>query len=1032
MNEFPDGGAPPQEDFSSTPLPQRLTHTSWKVRSEAYEEAANAFSRTADESDPIFREFRDDGMWKKVVGDSNVVAMEKGIACTKAYVEFGGAQCANRTRPVVLPTLIEKALPSTRPGTKVLAKDLLLLYASFLDNPPSAQPILDDLIPYLSHKLPKLVAAATAALRELVHAYGVKVVPPKPVLAVLPKLFGHTDKNVRAEAQALTVELWKYLGEALRPALSDLKPVQLKELDALFNADEAGKAKPEKYLKCQDPELLGGGDAGDDAGDDGADEDAGEEMDAFDLSEPVDVLKKCPQAPLIEALGSSKWKDRKEALDDFLVAVSVPRIQDDNDLNDIVAQLARICQKDANVAVVTLAAQCLTALAKGLRSAFVRWRSEVVSCVMERLKERKASVVEALSGAMDAVFEACGLADVLENITETGLKHKNPQVKSESLKFLVRCLRTTPLFPSKGEQKSIAEESVRLLGDSFEPVRTSAAEALGTLMKIIGERAMNPYLEGVDDKARKAKIQEFFEKAEVKAKPEKPKPVAKAPAGATKRPLSKGPPAKPGLVKKPMVKRAPSPEPEPEEEKKPLAAKPTARRPPGATGATGVSRLTKPGLARPSSIARPPSSPERSRPTSAFEEREEEFSAPPAEKPRLGVGRGLTSRSLVREPVPSVTPSYGGAGGIDPAEKVALEDELRVMKREMDILRDKNAELADAEIREKLNVKTVTTQLTRARADLEGAREELARSQREMETLKNQPRTAMPVGTDTEDGYDGWKDRAERAERLISEYDLMDENRKARIADLEDENRMLRENVGDEDATRLERMEMRWKELERQNESLLRQLQDANMALRERRRAALGTGSGFGARREMPAPREPTSSRVESTRSAEPTMAPPSSVKRTSYLRTGIPGSPTPSSSSFTPIHHSNGLGYGRTQSSSSLASSEDKENGSERDSKFELPPPSISRLGSGASSTAGSYTSRYATSSGLRSPTKAATSSMSSGTSSAPPAATTATGTGPASKPIESWKRAAEVTAQLKQRIEQMKRAELNTKRGT
>lgn len=50
-------------------------------------------------------------------------------------------------------------------------------------------------------------------------------------------------------------------------------------------------------------------------------------------------------------------------------------------------------------------------------------------------------------------------------------------------------------------------------------------------MKIVGERAMVQFLDGVDD-LRKAKIMEFFEKAEIKARQ---RPVARAPAGPGKK-----------------------------------------------------------------------------------------------------------------------------------------------------------------------------------------------------------------------------------------------------------------------------------------------------------------------------------------------------------------------------------------------------------------------------------------------------------------------------------------------------------------
>lgn len=97
------------------------------------------------------------------------------------------------------------------------------------------------------------------------------------------------------------------------------------------------------------------------------------------------------------------------------------------------------------------------------------------------------------------------------------LKSKNPQVREGTLKFLHRSLQTTPDAPGKDQVKPMAEALVALLGDSVEPVRSSAAECLGTMMKILGERAFNPYIERVGE-IQMGKVKDAFEKAEIRYK----------------------------------------------------------------------------------------------------------------------------------------------------------------------------------------------------------------------------------------------------------------------------------------------------------------------------------------------------------------------------------------------------------------------------------------------------------------------------------------------------------------------------------
>jgi hypothetical protein len=62
-------------------------------------------------------------------------------------------------------------------------------------------------------------------------------------------------------------------------------------------------------------------------------------------------------------------------------------------------------QSDANINCVMVAAQCLEGLAKGLMGNYGRYKEIVVPPLLDRLKERKASVTDTLSAALYAIFE---------------------------------------------------------------------------------------------------------------------------------------------------------------------------------------------------------------------------------------------------------------------------------------------------------------------------------------------------------------------------------------------------------------------------------------------------------------------------------------------------------------------------------------------------------------------------------------------------------------------------------------------------
>ena len=89
-----------------------------------------------------------------------------------------------------------------------------------------------------------------------VRAFGIKIIPPKETLKALPKVFGHSDKTVRAEGTALVQTLYTYLGQGIQTFLADLKPVQVKELTESFtkldeeNAGQ-GSGKPTRLTRVQ-------------------------------------------------------------------------------------------------------------------------------------------------------------------------------------------------------------------------------------------------------------------------------------------------------------------------------------------------------------------------------------------------------------------------------------------------------------------------------------------------------------------------------------------------------------------------------------------------------------------------------------------------------------------------------------------------------------------------------------------------------------------------------------------------------------
>jgi len=118
------------------------------------------------------------------------------------------------------------------------------------------------------------------------------------------------------------------------------------------------------------------------------------------IAEPVDIVPKLPSS-LKAGLTSSKWKERKEVLDELLALVNAtPRIKDASEFGELAKSLATCIQKDANINCVS----------NGVMAPFGRYRESVVGPMLERLKERKVNVTDSIGAALDAIFSTVSLS----------------------------------------------------------------------------------------------------------------------------------------------------------------------------------------------------------------------------------------------------------------------------------------------------------------------------------------------------------------------------------------------------------------------------------------------------------------------------------------------------------------------------------------------------------------------------------------------------------------------------------------------
>ncbi|EGV61523.1 hypothetical protein PSN45_000200 [Yamadazyma tenuis] len=505
-----------EPDIRTIPLEERLVHKSWKARQSAYEDYTKQFDNSRNEDDECFLMFNNQPeLLKTIVTDSNVVAQETGILMFSKYLDLGATpKTLNRLKNVgIVPALCEKGLSSSRAGTKAKSTTCLLKCVEISDSPNG---VVEAILPFTKHRLPKLVAGCVNALYQIIDAFGCTIISPGPIIETLPKLFAHNDRNVREETKVLTVELYKWMKDNLRKILfDDLKPVQQKELTTAFEsvANDIPQQKTLTRAQVEQGRVAEEMSVEDDTfGESVAATQVATQVDPFDLVQPMVVLSKLPE-DFQARINDPIWKERKAVLEDVHGVLSkVVKLTPKDDYTEIMRIFSK-CMRDANIQVVQLAANCVEIVANGLRKNFHRYYPIVLVPMLERTKEKKPSVADALTNALVAVFHSTSLGDMLEG-TLTAMTHKTPQVKISATNYLQKCLSQVDSCPTSREVEDIMTIGVKLLSESQEPIRQAGTNMIGTLMKITGERELKQFLEKVDEN-RKTKIFNVYETVEV-------------------------------------------------------------------------------------------------------------------------------------------------------------------------------------------------------------------------------------------------------------------------------------------------------------------------------------------------------------------------------------------------------------------------------------------------------------------------------------------------------------------------------------
>ncbi|KAI3637761.1 hypothetical protein MIR68_004410 [Amoeboaphelidium protococcarum] len=496
-----------EQDFTKLPLDQLLSHKLWKARVQGYEQLSQVVLK--DGKIPPFAL----DVIKTCCGDSNVAAQESALQLLLSIIQVDEVHpILLKMRVHISKLIVDKCLKSPRASLRQKSADLLLALID-LDTPDA---IVEVIIEGTGSKQPKVVCACLAILNDIVKFYGSQTVDCKPIFKVLPQMFAHSDALVRNEAQQLAVSIFQWIG--LKPFESVLypllKPVQMSQLNEAFDTVKDVKLVQTRFLnkqKDRQQTVQSGDDIQIDVDQEavGGEQQSDQLAEELDFTEPVDVLSNVP-ADIEDQLSQIKWKDKKEALDNLCKILDAPKYVKGN----FHPLLSVLCKKvgDINIAVAVSAIQCVEKIASGLKQDFPQFKNDVKQSLLDRLKEKKQNVIQALRLTLDAVYQFCKDVDVFADIIPY-LGNKVPQVRSEVLLVCVRYVQGHKLTMQRADAKQFIPPVVQCLDDATPEVRDAAAEVLGSLQSKLASGLLQPYLDGLDQ-IKLDKIKSFGSQAQ--------------------------------------------------------------------------------------------------------------------------------------------------------------------------------------------------------------------------------------------------------------------------------------------------------------------------------------------------------------------------------------------------------------------------------------------------------------------------------------------------------------------------------------
>lgn len=204
----------------------------------------------------------------------------------------------------------------------------------------------------------------------------------------------------------------------LKAALKNLKKQLLEELEG--NAEVASAINTSTPV-AEEPESP-------------ADTLRKEEL-AYQSAKPQNLGGKFNDHWADQVLAMKKWVEKKEAVEGFLAEAEGKRLVPDG-LQEL-PQLAKQLLQEANLQVQLSGLKILSALARGLRTAFHHSARSALGSLLRKLNSKQTPLVEGVLSTLSAFFHCCSLEEIAREVEEVNAQ-RNKDIRLQTIELLQR------------------------------------------------------------------------------------------------------------------------------------------------------------------------------------------------------------------------------------------------------------------------------------------------------------------------------------------------------------------------------------------------------------------------------------------------------------------------------------------------------------------------------------------------------------------------------------------------------------------